>query len=171
MVMNTWLVTGGAGFIGSCLVPQIGIDWPSESEFRQCDFCGSSLSSVRRAEGWRRTRRGRSAGVGPSEGMGHRLVEVFQEHPQFLFQVGDGGEVSATHDLSHHDSKDDFDLVPPGTVFGKVHEPNVVARIRQEFAASGLVSQHARFPCFFPAADSARNASQSTPPTRPTNAR
>ena len=80
----------------------------------------------------------RLSGVGPSEWTGHRFVKVVQEALQFVFQIRHRREVAATHDLSHHNAEDHLDLVQPRTVLGKVHEPNPVAGIRQEFAPAGL---------------------------------
>lgn len=67
--------------------------------------------------------------------MSHCVVEAFQKSAQLVLQVGDRGELAATHDLSHHDSEDDFDLVQPRAVFGKKHEADLMLGVRQEFAA------------------------------------
>ena len=55
----------------------------------------------------------RFAGISPTERVGRRVVEVFKERFQFVFEVGNRGEVAATHHLSHHDPEDHFDRVQP----------------------------------------------------------
>lgn len=113
----------------------------------------------------------RFAGIGPTERVGHRVVEVFKERFQFVFEVGNRGEVATTHHLSHHDPEDHFDLVQPRTVFGQKYEPDSVAWIGQERPASGLRFEHSRFAFFFPMADSARSVRPPIRPRSPTNAR
>ena len=152
-------------------MPHLGIKEASEAKVHQCDFGGPRLPSVWWAEALAALRGGWFAGIGPVEGMGQSVVEVFQEPSQFVLQVRHRGEVAATHHLPHHDSEDHFDLVEPRAVFGEKHEAEAMVGIRQEFAARRLGTQHARFPFFFPAADSARSVGQSTRPAWPTNAR
>jgi len=109
------------------------------------------------------------AGVGPLKGMGHCLVVVSQKVLQLGFQIRHRGEVSPANHLPHDDSKDGFDLVQPRTVFGQEHKADAMRRIRQERTPTHLIVQHAGLPLFFPAADPARNAGQSTPPVPPTS--
>ena len=126
---------------------------------------------MRRTELGRTLAADRFSGVGPSERTGHRFVEVVQEALQFDFQVRHRREVAATDDLSHHNAEDHLDLVQPRTVLGKIHEPDPVAGIRQEFTPAGLALQHSRFAFFFPEPVPAHKSSRPTPPTRLTNAR
>jgi hypothetical protein len=74
---------------------------------------GSKLGASRRGQHF--------AGVGPLERMGHPSAIVFDEQSQLLFQIGNGLEVSAAHQLSIDDAEDDFDLVEPGAVFRRAH--------------------------------------------------
>ena len=53
------------------------------------------------------------AGVGPGEGVGHRLVVVVQELFELVFEVLDRTKVSPAYHLSHDDSEDRLDLVQP----------------------------------------------------------
>lgn len=64
--------------------------------------------------------------------MSHCGVVVVQELTEFMLQIGDGGEISPPHGLSHDDPEHRLNLVQPGTVFGQVHEPDVMSRIAQE---------------------------------------
>ena len=79
------------------------------------------------------------AGVSPVEGMGHGRVVVIQESAQLIFEVLEGGEVSASDDFSHDDAEDRLDLVEPGTVLGEVHKADAMRALREKRATTGLV--------------------------------
>ena len=110
----------------------------------------------------------RFARKGPFEGVGIRAIVVLQEQFQVPFQVGKRDEIAAAHDLSHHDSENDLDLIQPGTVFRKVDKPDAMAQIRQKLATARLRFQDTRFPFFFPRADLARRSPPPIPPDWPT---
>ena len=80
----------------------------------------------------------RFAGVGPVEGVRHCCVVVGDELSDLGLKSGHRSEVSASQTFSLEDAEKDLDLVEPRAVFGKKHEPNAVAWIRQKCTPSGL---------------------------------
>jgi hypothetical protein len=51
--------------------------------------------------------------IGPPKGLGHGVVEIFDEGVELALQLADRGEVSSPDYLSREDRKPDFNLVQP----------------------------------------------------------
>ena len=56
--------------------------------------------------------------------MGHCIVVVFDELFELGFQIGHRSEVPLSDQLAVNDSKEDFDLIQPRTMFGQVNKSN-----------------------------------------------
>src|SRR5260370_42100565 len=84
-----------------------------------------------------------ASGIGPLEWLGEHLVEVIDKGQQFRAEIVHRRETATTDDLSHNHPKHDFDLIEPRTVFGRVHEPDAIALLRQEFLPTLHRLQHA----------------------------
>lgn len=92
---------------------------------------------------WRNKRRSSSfvcglSRVGPIERMGHRRIVVSDECFEFVFQVWYRYETSSSQNFSLNDAEDDFDLVQPRAMFGKIDEADAMAEVREKQAACGL---------------------------------
>src|SRR6202158_1454542 len=74
----------------------------------------------------------RTTGVRPIELLGEHPIEVVDEVQQLTPQVGYRSERPAPDHLPHDHSEDRLDLVEPRTMLGRVHDPNPMARVRQE---------------------------------------
>ena len=70
------------------------------------------------------------SGIGPCERVSHGQIVVFHELTELRFEVGDGREISPAHQFSVNDTKDDFNLIEPRTVLGKVDEANSMCGVR-----------------------------------------
>src|SRR3954451_1519996 len=70
--------------------------------------------------------------VRPLEWLGEHLIEVLDKRQQLRAEVVHRRETATTDDLSHNHPKHDLDLVEPRAVFGRVHEPDAMAPVRQE---------------------------------------
>lgn len=71
----------------------------------------------------------RFALISPFERFGHGLVEVVDEGQDFSFQVLDGSEVSAFEQFPNQDTEPDFDLIHPGSMFGRVVKDDSMGRV------------------------------------------
>src|SRR5438876_12212730 len=83
-----------------------------------------------------------ASGIGPLEWLGEHLVEVIDKRQQFRAQIVHRRETATTDDLAHNHPKHDLDLIEPRTVFGRVHEPDAMAQLRQELLPTLHRLQH-----------------------------
>src|SRR3954452_3273317 len=84
--------------------------------------------------------------VRPLEWLGEHLVEVLDERQQFRAEIVHRRETAPTDDLAHNNPEHDLDLIEPRAVFGRVHEADAVAPVRQEILPTLHRLQHAALP-------------------------
>src|SRR6266480_4380687 len=80
--------------------------------------------------------------VRPFEWLGEHLVEVVDKRQQLHAEIVHRRETASSDDLPHDDRKRDLDLIEPGPVFGRVHEADAMALLRQELLPTLHRLQH-----------------------------
>lgn len=85
------------------------------------------------------------AGIGPLEGVRQVLVEVLDELQKPLAQFLRGGKAGPFEQAADQDAEPDFDLIQPGSMFGRIDEADAMAGICQKRLAGGHGSQDAAF--------------------------
>ena len=83
--------------------------------------------------------------VGPLERFSHGAIVIFDKGQHFAFQVLDRSEVTTFDDFSNQDAEPDFDLVHPGSMFGRVMKDNPVGWVTQKSSPRSLGLQDPRF--------------------------
>ena len=86
------------------------------------------------------------ASIRPLKRLGKSSVEIVNELFQSIFQFRQRGKVSSLDSAAVDDSENDFDLVEPRRVLGKVNQANPVALVGQKFDASCHRLKNSVFP-------------------------
>src|SRR5271168_1226390 len=84
----------------------------------------------------------RAARIGPVEWPGKHVIEILDERQQFVPEVLDRFEVAPADDLAHDHTENYLDLVQPGTVLGRVYEPDSMTQIGQKLLPALHRLQH-----------------------------
>src|SRR5271165_1415253 len=74
----------------------------------------------------------RATRVRPLERLGEHMIEILDEFQQLATQIFHRWERTTPDHLPHDHPEDHLDLVQPRAVLRQIHEPNPVARLRQE---------------------------------------
>lgn len=73
--------------------------------------------------------------VGPSEWLGHGVIEIVDEVHDFQFQVVGRGEIAASNHFTSQDREPNLNLVQPGTMFGCVVKNDWMIGVTQKGGA------------------------------------
>src|SRR3989304_3020059 len=87
----------------------------------------------------------RLALVSPLERFSHGTVVVFDESQDLAFQVIHGNEVATFDDFSNQNAEPNFDLVHPGSMFGRVMKNDAMCWVAQKSSSGSLGFQNAQF--------------------------
>ena len=86
----------------------------------------------------------RLALIGPTERLGHRLVEILDKSQHFLLEISDRGKSATLEQLTRQNAEPNLNLIHPGSMFRRIVKHNAMSWIREKNSPALQRSQNAR---------------------------